>query len=46
MAQDLFYSAEMRGLHVPTLIVAAYADMAPPNHLVEAYVLRINSSIA
>src|SRR4051794_13406893 len=37
MAQDFDYSAEMRALKVPTLIVAADADMAPPSHYVEAF---------
>src|SRR5690348_7746133 len=30
---------ELRGLKVPTLIVAADADMAPPSHYVEAFKL-------
>jgi pimeloyl-ACP methyl ester carboxylesterase len=32
MAKDFDYTEEVRGLQVPTLIVAADADMAPPSH--------------
>src|SRR5213592_4711405 len=32
MSKDFDYSAEVRGLQMPTLIVAADADMAPPSH--------------
>lgn len=39
MAQDFDFSEEVRGLHVPTLIVAADADMAPPSHYVEIFKL-------
>jgi pimeloyl-ACP methyl ester carboxylesterase len=39
MAQDFDFSAEVRGLQVPTLIVAADADMAPPSHYVEVFKL-------
>jgi pimeloyl-ACP methyl ester carboxylesterase len=39
MAKDFDYSAEVRGLKVPTLIVAADADMAPPSHYVETFKL-------
>ncbi|MEX2546645.1 MAG: alpha/beta hydrolase [Chloroflexota bacterium] len=39
MARDFDYSEEMRALQVPTLIVAADADMAPPSHYVEAFKL-------
>jgi pimeloyl-ACP methyl ester carboxylesterase len=39
MAKDFDFSEEMRGLQVPTLIVAADADMAPPSHYVEAFKL-------
>jgi pimeloyl-ACP methyl ester carboxylesterase len=39
MAQDFDYSEEVRGLQVPTLIVAADADMAPPSHYVEIFKL-------
>lgn len=38
-AQDFDLSAEVRGLQVPTLIVAADADMAPPIHFVEIFTL-------
>jgi pimeloyl-ACP methyl ester carboxylesterase len=39
MSQDFDFSEEMRGLAVPTLIVCADADMAPPSHYVEAFKL-------
>jgi pimeloyl-ACP methyl ester carboxylesterase len=39
MAQDFDYSEEIRGLQVPTLLVAADADMAPPSHYVEMFKL-------
>jgi pimeloyl-ACP methyl ester carboxylesterase len=39
MAQDFDYSEQVRGLQVPTLIVCADADMAPPSHYVEAFAL-------
>ena len=39
MAKDFDFSEELRGLQVPTLIVAADADMAPPSHYVEAFKL-------
>ena len=39
MAEDFDYSEEVRGLQVPTLIVAADADMAPPCHYVEVFSL-------
>jgi pimeloyl-ACP methyl ester carboxylesterase len=39
MANDFDYSEEVRGLQVPTLIVAADADMAPPSHYVEVFKL-------
>ena len=39
MAVDFDYSDEVRGLQVPTLIVAADADMAPPSHYVEVFKL-------
>src|SRR5256884_4144805 len=32
MAKDFDFADEVRGLQVPTLIVAAGADMAPPSH--------------
>jgi pimeloyl-ACP methyl ester carboxylesterase len=37
MANDFDFSDEVRGLQVPTLIVAADADMAPPSHYVEVF---------
>ena len=39
MAQDFDFTEEVRGLQVPTLIVAADADMAPPSHYVEVFEL-------
>jgi pimeloyl-ACP methyl ester carboxylesterase len=39
MARDFDYADEVRGLKVPTLIVAADADMAPPSHYVEMFKL-------
>jgi pimeloyl-ACP methyl ester carboxylesterase len=39
MAQDFDYAEKVRGLSMPTLIVAADADMAPPSHYVEAFKL-------
>jgi pimeloyl-ACP methyl ester carboxylesterase len=39
MSQDFDFSEEVRGLQVPTLIVAADADMAPPSHYVEVFKL-------
>lgn len=37
MQKDFDYTEEVRGLQVPTLIVAADADMAPPSHFVEIF---------
>jgi pimeloyl-ACP methyl ester carboxylesterase len=37
MAQDFDFSDEVRSLRVPTLVVAADADMAPPSHHVEIF---------
>jgi hypothetical protein len=37
MAEDFDYTDEVRGLQVPTLVVAADADMAPPSHYVEVF---------
>lgn len=37
MAKDFDYTEEVRGLQVPTLVVAADADMAPPSHYVEIF---------
>jgi pimeloyl-ACP methyl ester carboxylesterase len=39
MAVDFDFTEEVRGLRVPTLIVAADADMAPPSHYVEVFKL-------
>jgi len=39
MSKDFDLSEEVRGLQVPTLIVAADADMAPPSHYVEIFKL-------
>jgi hypothetical protein len=39
MAQDFDFSDEVRQLQMPTLIVAADADMAPPSHYVEVFSL-------
>jgi pimeloyl-ACP methyl ester carboxylesterase len=39
MAVDYDYTEEVRGLRVPTLFVAADADMAPPSHFVEVFEL-------
>jgi pimeloyl-ACP methyl ester carboxylesterase len=39
MATDFDFTQEVRGLQVPTLIVAADADMAPPSHYVEVFKL-------
>jgi pimeloyl-ACP methyl ester carboxylesterase len=37
MAKGFDFTEEVRGLQVPTLIVAADADMAPPSHYVEVF---------
>lgn len=37
MAVDFDYTEQVRGIRVPTLIVAADADMAPPSHYVEIF---------
>jgi pimeloyl-ACP methyl ester carboxylesterase len=39
MAEDFDLSEEVRGLQMPTLVVAADADMAPPSHYVEVFKL-------
>ena len=39
MARDFDYTEEVRDLRVPTLIVAADADIAPPSHFVETFAL-------
>ena len=37
MAKDFDFTDDVRGLQVPTLVVAADADMAPPSHFVEIF---------
>jgi pimeloyl-ACP methyl ester carboxylesterase len=37
MAKDFDFTEEVRGIQVPTMIVAADADMAPPSHYVEVF---------
>ena len=39
MAQDFDLTEDVRGLRVPTLVMAADADMAPPSHFVEIFEL-------
>lgn len=39
MSKDFDLTEEVRNLRVPTLIVAADADMAPPSHYVEVFTL-------
>jgi len=39
LAQDFDFTEQVRGLQVPTLIIAADADMAPPSHYVEVFSL-------
>jgi pimeloyl-ACP methyl ester carboxylesterase len=39
MAKDFDLTEEVRGLQLPTLIVAADADMAPPSHYIEIFKL-------
>ena len=39
MAKDFDFSEEVRALTMPTLIVAADADMAPPSHYIEVFKL-------
>jgi pimeloyl-ACP methyl ester carboxylesterase len=39
MSQDFDFTDQVRGLRMPTLIVAADADMAPPSHYVEVFAL-------
>ena len=39
MAQDFDYSEELRAIQVPTQIVCADADMAPPSHYVEMFAM-------
>ena len=37
MAKDFDFTEEVRGLRMPTMVVAADADMAPPSHYVEVF---------
>jgi pimeloyl-ACP methyl ester carboxylesterase len=37
MSKDFDFTEEVRGLQMPTLIVAADADMAPPSHYAEVF---------
>jgi len=37
MAKDFDFTEDVRSLQVPTMIVAADADMAPPSHYVEVF---------
>jgi pimeloyl-ACP methyl ester carboxylesterase len=39
MAKDFDFTEEVRGLQVPTLVLAADADMAPPSHFAEVFTL-------
>ncbi len=39
MSRDFDFSEELRTIQVPTMIVCADADMAPPSHYVEAFKL-------
>lgn len=39
MAKPFDYSDDLRGIQVPTMLVCADADMAPPSHSVEAFKL-------
>ena len=39
MSKDFDFSEEMRGLQVPTMLVCADAEIAPPSHYVEAFKL-------
>ncbi|MBF9127704.1 alpha/beta hydrolase [Plantactinospora sp. S1510] len=39
MAKDFDFTEEVRGLRMPTLVVAADADMAPPSHYVDVFKL-------
>src|SRR5467141_1964122 len=39
MSKDFDFTDEVRGLQMPTLVVAADADMAPPSHYVEVFKL-------
>jgi pimeloyl-ACP methyl ester carboxylesterase len=39
MKEDIDFTEEVRSLQVPTLVMAADADMAPPSHFVEIFAL-------
>ncbi len=39
MAKDYDFTDDVRGLQMPTMVVAADADMAPPSHYVEVFKL-------
>jgi pimeloyl-ACP methyl ester carboxylesterase len=39
MSKDVDFTDEVRGLQMPTMIVAGDSDMAPPSHYVEAFKL-------
>ncbi|GAB3796058.1 hypothetical protein GCM10027605_03210 [Micromonospora zhanjiangensis] len=39
MAKDFDFTEQVRGLQVPTLVMAADADMCPPSHFVEVFEL-------
>ena len=39
MSKDYDYAEDVRGLQMPTLVVCADADMAPPSHYVEVFKL-------
>jgi pimeloyl-ACP methyl ester carboxylesterase len=39
MAEDFDFTEDVRGLRVPTLVVAADADMAPPSHYADFFKL-------
>jgi pimeloyl-ACP methyl ester carboxylesterase len=39
MSKDFDFSEQVRGLKVPTLLVSADADMAPPSHYVDVFKL-------
>ena len=39
MSKDFDFSEELRTIKVPTMILCADADMAPPSHYVEAFKL-------
>ncbi|MET8159374.1 alpha/beta hydrolase [Sphaerisporangium sp. NPDC005289] len=39
LAKDFDFTEEVRGLQMPTLVVAADADMAPPSHYAEVFKL-------